>query len=49
MVFETILKYLPMSDNMKVLFGTSSIIAVSYYTLISRGACTLLPAISLCI
>ena len=37
MVFATILKTLPMSDNMKVAFGTFSIFFGSYYCLMSRG------------
>ncbi len=37
MVFATILKYLPMGDNMKVAFGTSVVLAISYATLARKG------------
>ena len=36
-VFATILKYLPMGDNMKVAFGTSVVLAISYATLARKG------------
>lgn len=39
MVFETILRRLPMGDNSKVAFGTFSIFGVAYYCLATRGAC----------
>ena len=38
MVFQTILKYLPMSDNMKVAFGTGCVLFVSYMTVSKKGA-----------
>ena len=41
MVFETILKHLPMSDNAKVAFGVSVMVAISYATVFSKGCCAL--------
>ena len=38
MVFQTILKYLPMGDNMKVAFGTGAILLGSWITVKKEGA-----------
>ena len=38
MPFATILKYLPLTDNQKVFFGFSCVLAISYATVASKGA-----------
>ena len=51
MVLETIFRYLPISDNSKIVLGISSILGISYYMVATKGdvdqqtnrVCLLLP------
>ena len=37
MVFQTILKYIPLSDNGKVALGVGFVLSISYATLSNKG------------